>query len=101
DGALRTASQLNNLVHRHRFVTALQKQIGCDFLELAVSDFATRTLFSHCSPPTESIDRSIGNGTSPNSQTSNRLVQAAELLSHALVRLHPYNVLYITVQNAS
>src|SRR6202041_2914855 len=57
DGALRTASQLNNLVHRHSFVTALQKQIGCDFLELAVSNFATRTLFPHCSP---SQNESIG-----------------------------------------
>src|ERR1700722_10265291 len=66
---LRTASQLDDLVDGDTVIAALEKQVRCDFLKLAVSDFSSRPLVRHsslqlsvlnagknisCNPPLES-----------------------------------------------
>src|ERR1700733_13412475 len=46
---LRTASLLDDLVDGDTPIAALQKQVGCDFLKLAVSNLASRPLVRHSS----------------------------------------------------
>ena len=46
---LRTASQLDDLVDGDTVIAALEKQVRCDFLKLAVSDFSSRPLVRHSS----------------------------------------------------
>jgi len=43
DRALRTASQFDDLVDSDALIAALQKQVCCDFLKLAVSNLSSRT----------------------------------------------------------
>src|SRR5258708_23359789 len=49
DRTLRTASQLDDLVDCDALITTLQKQVSCDFLQLAVSDLSSRPLRRHLS----------------------------------------------------
>src|SRR5271156_4899166 len=45
--ALRAASQLDDLVDGDTVIAALEKQVRCDFLKLAVSNFSSRPLVRH------------------------------------------------------
>src|ERR1700723_4021048 len=48
---LRTASQLDDLVDGDTVIAALEKQVRCDFLKLAVSNLSSRPLVRHFISP--------------------------------------------------
>ena len=49
DRTLRTACQLDDVVDGDALIAALQKQVCCDFLKLAVSNLSTRPFVRHSS----------------------------------------------------
>src|SRR5258705_10086148 len=52
---LRTTSQLDDLVDGDALIAALEKQVCCDLLNLAVSNLSSRPFISHSSPRPEGV----------------------------------------------
>src|SRR5258708_39886926 len=55
DCTLRTTSQLDDLVDGDALIAALEKQVCCDLLNLAVSNLSSRPFISHSSPRPEGV----------------------------------------------
>jgi hypothetical protein len=55
DRALRTTSQLDDLVEGDALIAALQKQICCDFLKLSLPNLSSRPLVTQSSPQFKEI----------------------------------------------
>src|ERR1700722_2902832 len=62
DRTLRTASELDDLVDGDALIAALQKQLCCDLLKLAVSNLSSRPLVGHSSLPSRNAAKKYSKG---------------------------------------